>query len=95
MLRASERRAAGINPKTIAKAVEAGKIERIGRGIYQKPDAEIKEGQILLKPRFRCILLFESGYHNYPVWLSYATLRRFVYLLGVDLGVVTTSIFRN
>ena len=40
-------------------------------------------------------ILFEYGYHNYSVWLSYATLRRFAYLLGVELGVVTTSIFRN
>lgn len=47
MLRASKLREAGINPHTISRAVEAGEIERIGRGIYQKLGAEVEEGQIL------------------------------------------------
>lgn len=53
MLRASELRASGINPQTIARAVEAGEIERIGRGVYQKPDADVAEGQILAEAALR------------------------------------------
>lgn len=53
MLRASELRAAGINPQTISRAVEAGEIERIGRGIYQKPDADVEEGQIFAEAALR------------------------------------------
>lgn len=53
MLRPSEMRAAGINPQTISRAVEAGEIERIGRGVYQKPDAEVEEGQILTEVALR------------------------------------------
>nr|WP_314465958.1 type IV toxin-antitoxin system AbiEi family antitoxin domain-containing protein [uncultured Novosphingobium sp.] len=46
-------RAAGINPQTTSRAVEAGKIERIGRGIYQKPNAEIEESQIFAEAALR------------------------------------------
>jgi predicted transcriptional regulator of viral defense system len=41
------------SPQTIARAVEAGEIERIGRGVYQKPDAEVAEDQILADAAFR------------------------------------------
>lgn len=53
MLRASELRAAGINAQTIARAVEAGEIQRISRGLYQKRDAEIEEDQILAEAAMR------------------------------------------
>ena len=34
MMRASDLRAAGIGPQTIARAVEEGELERISRGRY-------------------------------------------------------------
>lgn len=37
----------------------------------------------------------EYGYHNHSVWLSCATLWRFAYLLGVELGVAPASNFEN
>lgn len=53
MVRASELREAGINAQTIARAVEAGAIGRISRGLYQKRDAEIEENQILAEAALR------------------------------------------
>ncbi|HEX7854593.1 MAG TPA: type IV toxin-antitoxin system AbiEi family antitoxin domain-containing protein [Sphingobium sp.] len=53
MLRAVELRDAGINAQTIARAVEAGEIERISRGLYQKRDSEIEENQILAEAAIR------------------------------------------
>lgn len=53
MLRSSELREAGINAQTIARAVEAGEIERLSRGLYQKRDAEIEENQILAEAAMR------------------------------------------
>lgn len=53
MLRASELRDAGINPQTIARAVEAGEIERISRGLYQKRDTQIEENQIFAEAALR------------------------------------------
>jgi predicted transcriptional regulator of viral defense system len=53
MLRASELRDAGINPQTIARAVKAGEIERISRGLYQKRDTQIEENQILAEAALR------------------------------------------
>lgn len=53
MMRAQELRDAGISAQTIARAVEAGEIERIARGLYQKRDAEIEENQILAEAAMR------------------------------------------
>lgn len=53
MLRAGDLRAAGIGPQTIARAVEAGELERISRGLYQRRDAEIEEHQILAEAATR------------------------------------------
>lgn len=39
--RAQELRDAGVAPATIARAVKDGEIERIGRGLYQQPEAPI------------------------------------------------------
>lgn len=69
MLRASELREAGINPQTISRAVEAGEIERVGRGVYQKPDAEVEEGQILAEAALRVpkgivALVSALAFHN-------------------------------
>jgi len=53
MMRAQELREAGISAQTIARAVEAGEIERISRGIYQKRGSEIEENQILAEAAIR------------------------------------------
>lgn len=53
MMRAQELREAGISPQTIARAVEAGQIERISRGVYQKRGSEIEENQILAEAAIR------------------------------------------
>jgi predicted transcriptional regulator of viral defense system len=53
MMRAQDLRDAGISPQTIARAVAAGTIERISRGLYQKRDAEIEENQILAEAAMR------------------------------------------
>jgi len=53
MMRAKELRAAGIDPQTIARAVADGELERISRGLYQRPGAEIEEHQILAEAALR------------------------------------------
>lgn len=53
MMRAQDLRNAGISPQTIARAVAAGEIERISRGLYQKRDAEIEENQSLAEAAMR------------------------------------------
>lgn len=53
MMRAQELRDAGISAQTIARAVEAGEIERISRGVYQKRGSEIEENQILAEAAIR------------------------------------------
>ncbi len=53
MMRAQELREAGISAQTIARAVEAGEIERISRGVYQKSGSEIEENQILAEAAIR------------------------------------------
>lgn len=53
MMRAQELREAGISAQTIARAVEAGEIERISRGVYQKRGSEIEENQILAEAAIR------------------------------------------
>ncbi|MBN9529826.1 MAG: AbiEi antitoxin N-terminal domain-containing protein [Alphaproteobacteria bacterium] len=53
MMRAQDLREAGISPQTIARAVEAGEIERISRGVYQKRGSEIEENQILAEAAIR------------------------------------------
>ena len=52
-MRAQELRDAGISAQTIARAVEAGEIERISRGVYQKRGSEIEENQILAEATIR------------------------------------------
>ncbi|HBK15249.1 MAG TPA: transcriptional regulator, partial [Erythrobacter sp.] len=47
ILRAHELRKAGVDPETIARAVEDGEIDRISRGLYQHADADINTDQAL------------------------------------------------
>lgn len=53
MIRAQELRDAGISAQTIARAVEAGEIERVSRGVYQQRGAEVEENQILAEAVMR------------------------------------------
>ena len=53
IVRANELRAAGIDPKTIARAVDAGDLDRIGRGLYQRPDTDIDGEQALAEAAIR------------------------------------------
>lgn len=53
IVRANELRAAGIDPQTISRAVEAGDLDRIGRGLYQRPDADIDGEQALAEAAIR------------------------------------------
>jgi predicted transcriptional regulator of viral defense system len=53
IMRAQDLREAGISAQTIARAVAAGQIERISRGLYQMSDAEIEENQILAEAAMR------------------------------------------
>lgn len=47
MVRAQELRDAGIGPETIARAVNDGELDRISRGLYQQPHADIDTDQAL------------------------------------------------
>ncbi|WBU32336.1 AbiEi antitoxin N-terminal domain-containing protein [Rhodopseudomonas palustris] len=53
MMRAQDLREAGISAQTIARAVEAGEIDRISRGVYQKRGVEVEENQILAEALMR------------------------------------------
>jgi|EndMetStandDraft_9_1072997.scaffolds.fasta_scaffold00069_23 predicted transcriptional regulator of viral defense system len=47
IVRAYELRQEGIDPPTISRAVEAGELVRISRGLYQRADSEIDTHQTL------------------------------------------------
>jgi predicted transcriptional regulator of viral defense system len=47
IVRAQELRDAGIAAQTLVRAVEAGEIERVARGLYQRPDADIDPSHAL------------------------------------------------
>jgi predicted transcriptional regulator of viral defense system len=47
LVRARELRSAGIASETIARAVKAGEIERVARGLYRRPDAPIDAAHAL------------------------------------------------
>ncbi len=53
MRRAAELRMAGINPATIARAMEDGELERIGRGLYIRPEFEFDKDQALAEAAMR------------------------------------------
>jgi predicted transcriptional regulator of viral defense system len=47
LVRAYELRKAGIDGKTISRAVRDGELIRISRGLYQRPDSEVETAQSL------------------------------------------------
>jgi len=49
IMRAQELRAAGVAAETISRALKHGEIERISRGLYQRPDAPVDTAQALVE----------------------------------------------
>lgn len=69
LTRASELREAGISATAISRAVEQGLLIRVGRGLYQRADAEIPEGIQLaetskLYPKLRIGLVSALAFHE-------------------------------
>ncbi len=69
IVRANELRAAGIGPQTIARAVEAGDLDHIGRGLYQRREADIDSHQALAEasvrvPKGVIAMLSALAYHG-------------------------------
>lgn len=69
LIRASELRKAGISGTAISRAVERGLLLRIGRGLYQRPDADIPENIQLaeaakLHPSLRIGFVSALAFHD-------------------------------
>jgi predicted transcriptional regulator of viral defense system len=69
MLRARELRDAGIAGTTIARALDDGDIDRVGRGLYQRPDSEIDTAHALAEtakriPKGVIAMLSALAYHG-------------------------------
>jgi predicted transcriptional regulator of viral defense system len=69
MLRARELRDAGIAGTTIARALHDGDIDRVGRGLYQRPDSEIDTAHALAEtakriPKGVIAMLSALAYHG-------------------------------
>ncbi|MBT2189447.1 type IV toxin-antitoxin system AbiEi family antitoxin domain-containing protein [Sphingomonas flavalba] len=69
IVRAYELRSEGIDPKTISRAVAAGELIRISRGLYQRPDSDIDTHQALAEaakkvPRGVVAMVSALAYHE-------------------------------
>jgi predicted transcriptional regulator of viral defense system len=69
IVRAYELRSKGIDPKTISRAVAAGELIRISRGLYQRPDSDIDTHQALAEaakkvPRGVVAMVSALAYHE-------------------------------
>ncbi|MHA6720688.1 type IV toxin-antitoxin system AbiEi family antitoxin domain-containing protein [Sphingomonas sp. RS6] len=69
IVRAYELRNEGIDPKTISRAVAAGELIRISRGLYQRPEADIDTHQVLAEaakkvPRGVVAMVSALAYHE-------------------------------
>lgn len=69
IVRAYELRSEGIDPKTISRAVAAGELVRISRGLYQRPDSDIDTHQALAEaakkiPRGVVAMVSALAYHE-------------------------------
>jgi predicted transcriptional regulator of viral defense system len=69
MARAHEILDAGITATTLARAVASGKIQRLSRGLYQLPDAEIDSDNGLAEvskriPKGRICMISALAYHG-------------------------------
>jgi len=81
VLRAADVRAQGWSPQLLIRLHQAGRLQRIGRGLYALPDAEISEHQTLLEvcqrvPRAVLCLLSALQFHGigtqmpHEVWIA-------------------------
>ena len=69
IMRAYELRSEGIDPKTISRAVAAGELIRISRGVYQRPDSDVDTHQALAEaakkvPRGVVAMVSALAYHE-------------------------------
>jgi predicted transcriptional regulator of viral defense system len=82
--RAQELRDAGVAPATISRAVKDGEIERIGRGLYQQPEAPIDGAHALAEtakriPKGVIAMVSALAYHGLTdqmprrVWVAIGT----------------------
>ena len=81
VLRAADVRAQGWSPQLLIRLCQAGRLQRIDRGLYALPDAEISEHQTLLEvcqrvPRAVLCLLSALQFHGigtqmpHEVWIA-------------------------
>lgn len=81
VLRAADVRAQGWSPQLLIRLHQAGKLQRIDRGLYALPDAEISEHQTLLEvclrvPKAVLCLLSALQFHDigtqmpHEVWIA-------------------------
>ncbi len=69
--------AAGVTPATIARMIDDGELERLGRGLYRRPDFDASENQSLLEaakaaPRATICLLSALRFHDLTTQLPHA-----------------------
>ncbi len=80
-LRTRELESMGFSRPAIGRAISEGQIERLGRGLYALPNADLTENQSLLEvvksvPRARICLLSALRFHNlttqnpHEVWIA-------------------------
>lgn len=81
MLRAADVREHGWSPQLLIRLHQAGKLQRLGRGLYGLPDAEITEHQTLIEvcqrvPKAVLCLLSALQFHEigtqlpHEVWIA-------------------------
>lgn len=81
MLRAADVRARGWSPQLMLSLHQAGKLQRVARGLYSLPEAEINEHQVLMEvcqrvPRAVLCLLTALQFHDigsqmpHEVWIA-------------------------
>jgi predicted transcriptional regulator of viral defense system len=81
VLRAADVRAHGWSPQLLLSLYQAGKLQRVARGLYSLPDAEITEHQTLIEvcqrvPKAVLCLLTALQYHGigtqlpHEVWIA-------------------------
>jgi predicted transcriptional regulator of viral defense system len=81
VLRAADVRAQGWSPQLLIRLYQAGRLQRLGRGLYALPDADISEHQTLLEvcqrvPRAVLCLLSALQLHGigtqmpHEVWIA-------------------------
>lgn len=81
VLRAADVRAQGLSPQLLIRLHQAGKLQRLSRGLYGLPDAEVSEHQTLIEvckrvPKAVLCLLSALQFHEigaqlpHEVWIA-------------------------